>query len=81
MARRMLIFAVIGPGAFLLIESEFATLNITVDGRFERPRTREVFAKENSAVEFFCGFSLLEKIYIYLHEIWVNYQVMFSFAM
>jgi len=38
-----------------------ATLSITVDGRFERPRTRAVFSKENNAGKFFCGFSLLEK--------------------
>jgi len=40
------------------IESGFVALSITVDVRFEGPRTRSVFAVE----KFFCGFSLLEKV-------------------
>jgi len=43
------------------IESRVAPFSITADGRFEKPRTRAVFAKENNVGKFFCGFSLLDK--------------------
>jgi len=38
-----------------------------VDGEFERSGAEAVFAKENVAGKFFCGFSLLEKTVDYTY--------------